>query len=108
MVSGQYLFMLLKMLSANLLSYAVHIFPKQLNIITIFMYIEVLKMKKIVVLLIALAVLGIFYGVVAEADADGGGDENYHDQSEENSSGPGEPPEDGQARDESRTRAKDC
>ena len=65
-------------------------------------------MKKVVVLLIALAVMGIFYGVVADADASGGGDENYHDHSEEHSSGNGEPPEDGQARDESRTRAKDC
>jgi hypothetical protein len=56
--------------------------------------------------LIALAVLGFFYGVVADADANG--DENYHDHSEEHSYGNGEPPEDGQAREESRTRAKDC
>ncbi|HPR66980.1 MAG TPA: hypothetical protein PLM24_07600 [Methanothrix sp.] len=65
----------------------------------------VLVMKRIIFVLIAVAVMALFCGAVVEADADG--DENYHDHSEEHSDGPGEPPEDGQAREELRTRAKD-
>lgn len=60
--------------------------------------------KRIVIVLIALAVLGIFCGGLADVAE---GDENYNDNSNEWSDGPGEAPDDGAAREEPRTRFKD-
>ena len=60
--------------------------------------------KAIAIVLISLVALTLFCGAVT---ADGGGDENYNDHSQEISQGPGEPPDDGMAREEPRTRNKD-
>jgi hypothetical protein len=65
---------------------------------------EAASMKRALLILAALAALGIFCGGVADVAS---GDENYYDHSEEHSSGPGEPPDDGMAREEPRTRFKD-
>jgi len=63
-------------------------------------------MKKIVtVAILLLTFASMFCGAVMATTS---GDENYNDYSNEISSGPGEAPDDGMAREEPRTRAKDA
>ena len=67
---------------------------------------EVTPMKKAkIVVLAALALMVVFCG---GAVGDALGDENYNDNSNEYSDGPGVPPEDGMSREEPRTRNKDA
>jgi hypothetical protein len=62
-------------------------------------------MKKMVTVAIVLLVLATMFGGVMTASVLA--DENYNDNSQEFSDGPGTPPEDGMAREEPRTRFKD-
>lgn len=59
------------------------------------------------IIVLTVMMLSLVCGIVAEEVAAGSGDENYHDNSHEYSSGPGETPDDHQDRSESRTRNKD-
>lgn len=61
--------------------------------------------KALAIALIAMVALTLCSGAVV---SDVSCDEEYNDHSKEISSGPGEPPEDGMARDEPRTRNKDA
>ena len=62
-------------------------------------------MKKIVGIAILLLVcISIFGGILTASVS---ADENYNDNSNEYSDGPGETPDDGMAREEPRTRNKD-
>ena len=63
------------------------------------------KLKKIVAIAILLLVLASMFGAIMTVSVSA--DENYNDNSEEYSDGPGTPPEDGMAREEPRTRFKD-
>lgn len=62
-------------------------------------------MKKMVAVAILLLVfVGMFGGIMTASVL---GDENYNDNSNEISQGPGEAPDEGMAREEPRTRFKD-
>ena len=63
-------------------------------------------MNKIVGIAILLVLCVSMFGGILTATVSA--DENYNDYSQENSDGPGVPPEDGMARDEPRTRFKDA
>ena len=63
-------------------------------------------MKKVIgIVLLCLIVMGVFCGTMMSSVS---ADENYNDESNEYSDGPGEAPEDGMAREEPRTRFKDA
>ena len=62
-------------------------------------------MKKMVTVAILLLVLATMFGGVMTTTVLA--DENYNDNSQEFSDGPGTPPEDGMAREEPRTKFKD-
>jgi hypothetical protein len=61
----------------------------------------------IAIVVLAVMMLSLFSGIVAEEVEAGGGGENYIDHSKEISDGPGEAPDDNQDRVEPRTRNKD-
>jgi hypothetical protein len=60
--------------------------------------------KKFAAVILLLVCTTIVFGIMTSTVL---ADENYQDISNEYSDGPGAPPEDGMARDEPRTRAKD-
>jgi hypothetical protein len=61
----------------------------------------------IAIVVLAVMMISLFSGIVGEEAEAGAGDENYTDNSNEYSDGPGVPPEGNQDRDEPRTRNKD-
>ena len=60
--------------------------------------------SSIAIVVLAVMMLSLFGGIMTEEVEAGSGDENYIDNSSEYSDGPGESPEDGQDREEPRTR----